>query len=135
MCPNTEFFLVLIFQHSDWIRTDTSYLSVFSLNAGRCGPEKTPYLDTFHAVACLKFISMHRIFLCSGTSLDIVLIQVNQYSSYVYATWQFLYTRISGASSDIFSTTYTYYFLDGQKELFLRISQYSQENTCVGVFF
>ena len=25
-------------------------LSVFSPNAGKYGPEKTPYLDTFHAV-------------------------------------------------------------------------------------
>ena len=50
MCPNTEFFLVSVFQHSDWIRRDTLYLSVFSLNAGKYGPEKTPYSDTFHAV-------------------------------------------------------------------------------------
>ena len=49
-CPNTEFFLVRIFPHSDWIRRDTPYLSVFSPNAGKCGPEKTPYLDTFHVV-------------------------------------------------------------------------------------
>ena len=26
------------------------YLFVFSPNAGKCGPEKTPYIDTFHAV-------------------------------------------------------------------------------------
>ena len=39
---NTKFFLVVhIFPHSDWI---------FSPNAGKYGPEKTPYLDTFHAV-------------------------------------------------------------------------------------
>ena len=25
---------------------------VFSPNAGKYGPEKTPYLDTFHAVIC-----------------------------------------------------------------------------------
>ena len=25
-------------------------ISVFSLNTGKYGPEKTPYLDTFHAV-------------------------------------------------------------------------------------
>ena len=49
-CPNTEFFLVRIFTHSDGIRRDTEYLSVFSLNTGKYGPEKTPYLDTFHAV-------------------------------------------------------------------------------------
>ena len=27
-----------------------NYVSVFSSNAGKYGPEKTPYLDTFHAV-------------------------------------------------------------------------------------
>ena len=50
VCPNTEFFLVHIFPHSDWIPRDTSYLSVFSPNAGKYGREKTPYLDTFHSV-------------------------------------------------------------------------------------
>ena len=39
-CPNTEFFLVRIFLYSP----------VFGLNTGIYGPEKTPYLDTFHAV-------------------------------------------------------------------------------------
>ena len=29
---------------------NTEYLSVVSPNAGKYGPEKTPYLDTFHAV-------------------------------------------------------------------------------------
>ena len=47
---NAEFFLVHIFPHSDWIRRHTEYLSVFSPNAGNYRPEKTPYLDTFHAV-------------------------------------------------------------------------------------
>ena len=32
------------------MRGDTDYLSVFSLNAGKYGPEKTSYLDTFYAV-------------------------------------------------------------------------------------
>ena len=54
MCPNTEFFLVRIFPHSDWIRRDSSYLSVFSPNVRKYGPEKTPYLDAFHAVLSLK---------------------------------------------------------------------------------
>ena len=49
-CPNTEFFLVLIFPHSDWIRRDILYLYVFGPNEGKYGPEKIPYLDTFHAV-------------------------------------------------------------------------------------
>ena len=42
-CPTTEFFLVRIFPHSDWIRT-------FSPNAGKWGPEKAPYLDAFYTV-------------------------------------------------------------------------------------
>ena len=29
---------------------NTEYLSVFSPNAGKYGPEKTPYLYTFHAM-------------------------------------------------------------------------------------
>ena len=32
--------LVRIFLHSDWIRRDTEYLSIFSPNAGKYGPEK-----------------------------------------------------------------------------------------------
>ena len=41
-CPNTELFLVRIFPHSEWIWRDTSYLSVFSPNSGKHGPEITP---------------------------------------------------------------------------------------------
>ena len=55
-CPNIEFSLIRIFSHSDWIRRDTEYLSLFSLNARKCGPEKTPYLDTFHAVCIYNMI-------------------------------------------------------------------------------
>ena len=50
MCPNTEFFLVHVYPHLECIRRDTSYLSVFTPNAGKYGPEKTPYLDSFHTV-------------------------------------------------------------------------------------
>ena len=32
------------------MRENTEYLSVFTPNAGKYGPEKTPYLDTFRAV-------------------------------------------------------------------------------------
>ena len=44
-CSNTEFFLVRIFPHLDWI---------FSPNAGKYRLAKTPYLDTFHAVLTLS---------------------------------------------------------------------------------
>ena len=57
MCPNTESFLVSIFPHSDWIRRDTSHLSVFSPNVGKYGPGKTPYLNTFHAVLISRLVN------------------------------------------------------------------------------
>ena len=44
------FFLVRIFLYSDWIRRFTELIPIFSPNTGKYGPEKTPYLDTFHAV-------------------------------------------------------------------------------------
>ena len=34
-CPNTGIFLVRNFPHSDWIRRDTEYLSVFNPNVGK----------------------------------------------------------------------------------------------------
>ena len=39
--------------------TLAQYLSVFSPNAGKYGPEKTPYLDTFQAVVVSIYISSH----------------------------------------------------------------------------
>ena len=53
-CPNTEYFLVRIFPHSDWIQRDTS---------GKYGPENTPYSDTFYAVLATEYlISMLKAF-------------------------------------------------------------------------
>ena len=52
-CPNTKIFLVHIFSFSDWIRRDTL---LFSPNTEKCGPEKTSYLDTFHAVTFWEVI-------------------------------------------------------------------------------
>ena len=49
-CPNAEYILVRVLSHLDWIRRDKEYLSVICPNAGKYGPEKTPYLDTFHSV-------------------------------------------------------------------------------------
>ena len=43
--PNTNLCLVRIFPQSDWIR-----------NVGKYGPEKTPYLDTFHAAENILFL-------------------------------------------------------------------------------
>ena len=43
-CPKMEFFSGPCFP-------------VFSLNTGKYGPEKAPYLDTFHAVESMKNIA------------------------------------------------------------------------------
>ena len=48
--PNEEFSLVRIFLYSNWIRKITEEISVFSPNTRKYRPEKTPYLDTFHAM-------------------------------------------------------------------------------------
>ena len=40
------------------MRRDTKYLSVFSPNAGKYGPEITRYLDTFRAVSNIEFFSV-----------------------------------------------------------------------------
>ena len=50
-----------LFSH---IRTgygEIQYLSVFSPNAGKYGTEKTPYLDTFHAVFCVMLLNSMNI--------------------------------------------------------------------------
>ena len=49
-CPKYGVLSGPYFPHSDWMRRDTKYLSVFSPNARKYGPKKTPYLDTFHKV-------------------------------------------------------------------------------------
>ena len=41
-------FFVLIFPHLDLIRKDTSYLSVFILNAEKYGPENSKYGNFTH---------------------------------------------------------------------------------------
>ena len=40
-------FLIRVFLHLDWIRRDTLYLSVFSSNAEKYGPEKLQILTLF----------------------------------------------------------------------------------------
>ena len=44
---NYGVFLVRVLPHSD------------SANAGKCGPEKTPYLDTFYAVKSFRYDRKH----------------------------------------------------------------------------
>ena len=60
-CPDTEFFQVRVFPHPEWIRTDTSYLFVFSPNAGKYGPEKALHLDTFHVVHIVQRQSVSKL--------------------------------------------------------------------------
>ena len=59
-CPSTELFLVRIFPHSDWIRRNTKYLSVFSLNAGKYRPKQ---LRIRTLLMQCQFISLTRFML------------------------------------------------------------------------
>ena len=54
------------------------YFPVFGLNTGKYGPEKTPYLDTFHAVYVLGIVS--KFLFHFKTSLSVIK-PVNFYSS------------------------------------------------------
>ena len=54
-CPNSEFFLVRPFPHSNWIQKCTELTSVCISNAGKYGPAKTPNWDTFHSVYIQAF--------------------------------------------------------------------------------
>ena len=47
-----------IFLHLDWIRRDTSYLSVFSLNSGKIWTRITPNTDIFYAVVLATEIQL-----------------------------------------------------------------------------
>ena len=38
------------------IRTEYGYFPVFSPNRGKYGPEKTPHMDTFHAIFVTAFL-------------------------------------------------------------------------------
>ena len=49
-CPNTEFFLVLIFSHTDLVRRFFFVNLRIQSECEKYGPEKTPHLDTFHAL-------------------------------------------------------------------------------------
>ena len=60
-CPNTEFFLVRFFR----------------LNAGQYGPEKTPHLDTFHAVILRPACQIE----LSRSFMEILIANLNHFSS------------------------------------------------------
>ena len=53
-CLYSEFFLVRIFPHSDWIWRDTEYLTVFSPNEGKYGPERFEYRHVTQWFVCSK---------------------------------------------------------------------------------
>ena len=56
--PNAEFFLVRIFSHLDWIRRDAVSLRIQS-EYWKIQSRKTTYLDTFHALSKVYFLTMH----------------------------------------------------------------------------
>ena len=64
------------------IRRLTDLISVFSLNTGKYGPAKTPYLDTFHAVMLvLRICELHCNIIVRDLSVQPVPLAVNNQSS------------------------------------------------------
>ena len=69
-CPNTEFFLVHIFQYSDWIQknADQKKLRIWPLfthlriqsEYRKIRTKKTPNLDTFHGVSLLLRMCVYK---------------------------------------------------------------------------
>ena len=59
--PNTEFFLVRIFPYLNWIRRNTRCLSVFTPNAGKYGPEKTPYHFSLSANSIIYHFMIYNV--------------------------------------------------------------------------
>ena len=52
--PHTHLFLIHIFLYSNWLRRFTRWISIFSPNTRKYGPDITPYFDTFYAVTAVK---------------------------------------------------------------------------------
>ena len=52
--------LFRIFPHSDWIRRDTEYLSAFSPNEGKCGPEQLRIRTFFTQWLSVQFLEVYR---------------------------------------------------------------------------
>ena len=66
-------FLVLIFPHSDWIRRDSSHLSIFSWITGKIRIRKIPNTETFQAVCVSTFASVcYSILVYTVTTLNVI---------------------------------------------------------------
>ena len=88
------------------LNIDTPYLSAFSPNAGKYRPEKTPYLDIFHAEMCRRHLSNKLL---------------NKFLSKLFLR---LFRSPQKKPPGVF-----------YKKVFLKILQYSLENICAGASF
>ena len=57
-CPYSDFFLVLIFPHLDWMRRFAEQISVLSPNAGKYRPEKLRIRKLFTQCWCLTLLQV-----------------------------------------------------------------------------
>ena len=55
--------LIVGYHYVKSVQIRSVFWSVFSPNAGKYGPGKTPYLDTFHAAIVLKYSYFSRSYL------------------------------------------------------------------------
>ena len=106
-----SFFLVHIFPHSDWIRRETEYLSSFSPNAGKYGPEKSPVFwhfsrsgVVFVIILLLPIIILfeeilHDIFEWKHENIKILLSK--EFEPFWWKTFWYNFSRISIINLDI----------------------------------
>ena len=100
-CPNTEFLLVRIFPNSNWIRRETSY-------AGKYGPEKSPYLDTFHVVG----VWISKADNSYGVLLFYKIKRPGNSKSEYFVLWKATYINLKVRTAEHFSCILRYWWLD-----------------------
>ena len=74
----SEVFSLWMSSCTAWKVSDTLYLSVFSPNAGKHGPEITPYLDTFHAVTLPMVLDIRFSFFRYGRCYFILQLHIDK---------------------------------------------------------
>ena len=107
-------------------------------HTGKYGPEKTPYLDTFHAVSTTRKLSISEHFFRNRSRLLILDFTHQAREFWNSEIWNrvicCVYSKLTRKiSQQHYPEVATGVF--HKKKQFLKVSQYSQEIACVGVSF
>ena len=88
------------------MRKVSKYFPTFGLNTGKCGPEKTPYLESFHAV----YNILHYIYI--------------KYFTYILHIYVNLHSIQSFNNYSVFNNLLTHYIFEIKKGLMIYIYLY-----------